>query len=143
MDMSKIEEAALAVQPHRGGRRRRKKDLIELTLFSYVRSQCNLETHNKLAYCTSRNCHFLNLEALERLLKSARKSIQVAMYQFSVHSLCDAIVSAKERHNVDVQIIVDSKMRLNQGSAFVNMVANGEYWWLVLWAIFCPKEWKV
>lgn len=118
-------ENAVAVQQRR--RRRRRRDTIELTLFSYVRSQCNLETHNKLAYCTARNCHYLNLEALEKLLRSARKSIQIAMYQFSVESLCNAIAYAKEHNNVDVQVIVDTKMRLNQGATFDAMVANGGY----------------
>lgn len=108
-------------------RRRRKRDSIELTLFSYVRSQCNIEQHSKSDYCTHRNCHFLNLECLERLLKSARKSIRVAMYQFSVRSLNDAILTAKENNNVDVvQVIVDNKMRLNQGATFQEMIRNGE-----------------
>lgn len=106
--------------------RRRKKDSVELTLFSYVRSQCNDEMHSRSDFCMKRNCHFVNLDCLEKLLKSARKSIQVAMYQFSVRSLCDAISWAKEKNDVHVQCIVDNKMKENQGSTFQDMNAKGE-----------------
>lgn len=117
---------------NRSGRGRRKRDSVELALFSYVKSQCNIDLHSRLEYCTLRNCHFQNLECLQKLLKSARKSIRVAMYQFSVRSLNDAIQTAKEKNNVDVQIIVDNKMRLNQGATFQEMVANGECIYAVL-----------
>lgn len=118
-------ENQVAVGPSRTRRRRRKRDSVELSLFSYVKSQCS--QHELSDFCTYRNCHFQNLECLEKLLMSARKSIQVAMYQFSVRSINDAIKSAKDKNNVDVQIIVDSKMRLNQGSIFQEMIAYGEY----------------
>lgn len=111
--------------PHR--RRRRKRDSIEMSLFSYVRSQCLIETHNKFAYCPARNCSILNQQCLEILLRSARKSISVAMYQFSVNSLCEAMVYAKEKNNVAVRVIVDPKMAKNVGSTFQEMVDNGEW----------------
>lgn len=110
-----------------GPRRRRARDSIELSLFSYVRSQCQLERHNKFAYCPARNCSILNQQCLEMLLRSARKSICVAMYQFSVNSLCEAMVYAKEKNNVAVRVIVDHKMSKNVGSTFQEMVANGGY----------------
>lgn len=116
--------------PSRQRRRRRNRDSVELALFSYVRSQCTLEAHVQQAeqgFCLTRNCHFYNLECLERLLRSARKSICVAMYQFSVRSLCDAIVYAKEHYNVAVRIIGDNKMRRNQGTTFTDMVNHGEW----------------
>ena len=98
-----------------------------MSLFSYVRSQCTREAHAQVDYCTYRNCHYLNQECLERLLKSARKSIKVAMYVSSVQCLTDAMIRAKEKNNVDVQVIIDNKMRLNGGSTFQDMIANGEW----------------
>lgn len=105
-------------------RRRRRRDLVELSLFSYVASQCNERDHVLDELCPRRNCHFVNLECLERLLRSAKKSIYLSMYQFSERRLCEAIKWAKEKNNVDVQIIVDYKMSRNRGSVCNEMLKS-------------------
>lgn len=133
-------ESAIANATHspcskrRRDHRRRRRDSVKIALFSYVRSQCRLSIHNALdvdSYCTARNCSFYNIQCLVKLLRSAKKTIRIAMYQFSVDDLLGAILYAKARaeergDELVVQCIMDRKMASNDGTVRNTMIREGE-----------------
>lgn len=99
-----------------------------MTLFSDRQSQCSVDEHQASGgeVCLRRNCHFDNQECLAKLLRSAKRLIRVAMYTFNVNSMFEAIIDAKRRNGIEVEVIIDNKMGKTHGSVFLNLIEEGK-----------------
>lgn len=119
MDQQKLER--------RSSKPRKSPQKVELVLFSYRESQCLSTEHSQDdQLCTGLHCSRNNKASLVKLLRSAKKSIRIAMYLWSVREMYQAVRYAKQVNGVRVQIILDNKMRKTQGSVFMDMLEDGE-----------------